>query len=398
MRNHPLHIIGGTYQEYCLSPEWDQVFGSGGRAAIAAKGHCPNVILESYANEYIRARFEVSAHLHEISWSPRHFEVQPEFEYFHTLASPSINPSPFTCPQAEPIEVKAESVLRFGLLEGEAVVSAKKCVYDPQNTFAPHPFKTNGSNCDELAIVGNAQEVLTLGRACDLDTASANLATQGASVIVVKDGSRGAHVYVADQKQTIPAYFSQHVWTIGSGDVFAGIFAANWACGLSDAFEAADIASRAVAAFAESRNLPSPSQNDLKRFYRTPVSLKPGKAYIAAPFFNLKDLWMLDEARNALREVGLDYGSPYHDVAMGHADKVAPKDIALLEKCDRVFALLDGLDTGTVYELGYAASLGKPVYCFTQSSPPESLTMIAGNGARIYSDFGTAIFHTAWLS
>jgi hypothetical protein len=239
---------------------------------------------------------------------------------------------------------------------------------------------------------------MALGRANDLDTATANLVTEGAAVIVVKDGSRGAHVYVGDQKDTIPAFFSQHVWTIGSGDVFAGIFAANWACNRLGAFEAADIASRAVAAYAETRNLPSPSPHFLKSKYKTAVSLKPGKAYIAAPFFNLKDLWMLDETRYALSEVGLDYASPYHDVAMGHADKVAPRDIELLKECDRVFALLDGLDTGTVYEIGYAASLGKPVYVFTQSSPPEPLTMIAGNGARIYSDFGTAIFHSAWLS
>ena len=28
-------VVGGTYSEYCYHPEWDQIFGSGGRGAAA---------------------------------------------------------------------------------------------------------------------------------------------------------------------------------------------------------------------------------------------------------------------------------------------------------------------------------------------------------------------------
>jgi nucleoside 2-deoxyribosyltransferase len=94
--------------------------------------------------------------------------------------------------------------------------------------------------------------------------------------------------------------------------------------------------------------------------------------------------------------MGMDVFSPVHDVGRGPAQEVAPKDIEALRECDAVFALVDGLDSGTVFEAGFARALGKPVYCLAQSVAEEDLKMLVGTDCRIYFDLVTALHHLHW--
>jgi nucleoside 2-deoxyribosyltransferase len=88
--------------------------------------------------------------------------------------------------------------------------------------------------------------------------------------------------------------------------------------------------------------------------------------------------------------------SPIHDVGPGPAHLVGPADIQALEECDRVFAILDGLDAGTVFEVGYARAQGKPVYALAQAVSEENLKMVIGSHSKVFFDFVTALHHTAW--
>lgn len=36
-------VVGGLYRERCISPEWNHLYGSGGRAAAALAGQVQNV-------------------------------------------------------------------------------------------------------------------------------------------------------------------------------------------------------------------------------------------------------------------------------------------------------------------------------------------------------------------
>ena len=92
----------------------------------------------------------------------------------------------------------------------------------------------------------------------------------------------------------------------------------------------------------------------------------------------------------------MDVFSPVHDVGPGPASEVAPADIAELRGCDVVFAILDGLDSGTLFEVGYARALGKPVYVLAQRVSTEDLKMVEGSGCRIYGDLVTALHHLVW--
>ena len=105
---------------------------------------------------------------------------------------------------------------------------------------------------------------------------------------------------------------------------------------------------------------------------------------------------MIDEARAALFDVGLEVFSPVHDVGFGDPDKVAAADLSALERCDAVFAVVEGLDSGTLFEAGYARARGIPVVAYVENEKQGDLLMLQGSGCRIFTDFVSAIYHTAW--
>ena len=281
------------------------------------------------------------------------------------------------------------------MLEGTAQVDAKCCIYDPQSAFAPEPFSAGKSRADRLAIVGNREEIRHLGQDANHVQAAQQLLGHGTEVVVVKSGPAGASVVTAHGDTHVPPHRTENVWTLGSGDVFAAIFAARWGVHGADPVNAAQVASLAVATYSETMSLPVPSPKVLAK-RRAPIAAPPGRVYLAGPFFTLGQRWLVNEARQALSDFGLDVFSPLHDVGEGPANVVAPADIKALKECDVVFAILDGLDSGTLFEVGYARAHGIPVYALAQTVSTEDLKMIEGSDCRVYSDLVTALHHLVW--
>jgi hypothetical protein len=285
------------------------------------------------------------------------------------------------------------------MLESSIRVKARRCVYDPQSAFSPEAFETNGSKAELLAIVGNAAEISALSRNTDPIAGSAQLIERGeANVVVVKAGPDGAWVVEIGRTFRVPAYQTESVWTIGTGDVFASVFAAQWGVNEKDAVEAAASASRAVASYVGKMALPVPKLAQHTEQAWREVSVQKGKVYLAAPFFCIGQRWIVDEARRYLHDFGMEVFSPVHDIGHGPAHLVAPADLSALDTCDVVFALLDGMDPGTIFEVGYARSKGIPVYALAQAATEEDLKMFVGSGTKLYTDFVTAIHHTTWRS
>ena len=77
---------------------------------------------------------------------------------------------------------------------------------------------------------------------------------------------------------------------------------------------------------------------------------------------------------------------------------MAPKDIEALNACDCVFAIIDGLDSGTLFEIGYAVAKGKKVVAYVENETDGALKMLKGTGCDIQSDFTTAIYKTCWYA
>lgn len=396
-----LTIAGGTYHELCLEGDWQQMFGSGLRAA-AALARRGQPILYTFVAEMELSLVQTIAHTFGVRLSHTSSSQSVTFRYSHGLSTPSISPPLNMLAPSSSIRVAGEHVLRFGMLEGEAIVDAEMAVYDPQSAYSPSLFSSNGSRAGRLAIVCNRLEARLLTGKTAADTAAQELRrVENAELVVVKCGSQGALLCTSRGVQHIPAYRTTQVWPIGSGDVFAAAFFYHWTKGDS-AEVATDSASRAAAYYCGSKSLPLPeSSEEFADYLPLPVRDTSGEpirpaVYLAGPFFNMAERWLVNEARNALLDQGMKVFSPLHDVGIGSASEVVPADIKALTECDVVFALLDHLDSGTVFEVGYARSIGKPVVGFCQNATEDSLKMLRGTDVVIVNDFVSAIYQTAW--
>lgn len=389
-------VVGGVYHEHCIWPAWDQLYGSAGRAAAALAGHIDTITLRSYARADTAAAFQPYAASYGFIFEPIAADQTVSFEYVHSLSVPVIRPAPARIRKNAPLTAKADVVLRFGMMEGSAMVEADYCVYDPQSAFQPEPFTENGSRAAHLAIVANRGEVLAMGGAADPIAAAQALLRNGAEIVVVKAGVAGAYVVEASGVTHVPAYRTDRVWTVGSGDVFAAMFAARWASYRDAPTDAAGLASKAVAAYVDSMALPIPSAANLNATNLPEAKAAGGRVYLAGPFFTLGQRWLVDEARRCLLELGLEVFSPVHEIGPGPAEVVASADLAGLDQSDVVFAILDGIDSGTLFEVGHARAMGKPVYALAQTVSEEDLKMIAGSGCHVIDDFVTALHHVAW--
>lgn len=390
-------VVGGVYAERCIEPNWREVYGSAGRAAAAISGAVPGVRLATYRSNLLRdglanleAAFDLSLEGPEVGFAIA-------FDYTHSLAVPRIVPRPDAIPQQAPIKIADDVVLRFGMLEGTARISARRAVYDPQSAFDPRPFAENGSTADELALILNQREATCLTGETDPRSAAAALLARGdAEVVVVKMGGRGALVASSAGSRIVPAYRSASVFKLGSGDVFSASFTQFWAIENRNAGEAADLASRATSRYCETMSLPIAAAADLCDLEAACVRSAPGRVYIAAPFFNLAELWLVEELRDQLLAAGVEVFSPFHDVGPGSAELVAPLDLAALDDCSAVLAVLNGGDAGTIFEIGYATAKGKPVVALAQNMRPEDMKMPVGSGCLVVTDVVSAIYQTVW--
>lgn len=393
-----LTIVGGVYVERCIQPLWDAVYGSAGRALQAVAplvDQSPRLV--SYVGNSLEASARSLAEAVNAEFEPHPSSSSISFDYFHPLATPRIAPAPSAIVQQSPIEVRGEVVLRYGMLEGTAVVDAEVAVYDPQSAFDIESFAKNGSRAKRLALVLNRTEARALSGVSDpAEAGQALLASEGAEVVVVKMGAAGALVVTAAGTDLIPLYRTDRVWKIGSGDVFSSTFAALWGCrGMAPA-EAADCASRATAWYCNTRSLPVPEFDELRRVVDTPLQPGSGRIYLASPFFDISQRWFVEEARADLRSLGAQVFSPVHAVGPGPAHMVAPADIAGLEDCDVLFANLNGLDPGTIFEVGYAVKKGIPVVALAQNIKDEDLKMVEGLGGEVVDDYASAIYRAVW--
>lgn len=394
-------ILGGVYGEHCVRPIWDEVYGSAGRAATAIARFGGDAALHGVVDAEQRFIMENRAALEGFTFHPTEVERGVSFEYLHGLSDPVVV-GPME--SSHHLQASAEKILRFGMIEGTAVVKASYAVYDPQNATAPEPFSANGSKAEHLALVLNRHEAGLFAGDHSLppETLLTTVADQQrAEVVVLKMGPLGALVYDKGAISRVPVFRTDRVWKIGSGDTFAAHFALGWMEHGMTAHEAALQASKATAYYCDTQGYPRPHQ--LAQYPAQP--LEPSERYIngsvpqvylAGPFFSLAQLWMINEARNDLSALGLKVFSPYHDVGLGSADDVVQKDLDAIQDCDLLFAIGDGLDSGTIYEIGYARAIDKPVVLYAENESAQDKKMMEGSDCRITTDYVTGIYQTVW--
>lgn len=398
-----INIVGGVYQENCMHPSWKETYGSAGRGASCLAALGTPLTLHSYMNSDTLELICERAALAE----KFHVEAVPvvgsiSFDYVHSLAVPTIRGVPINPYQS--ISVRANNVISYGMLEGNAIVDATYAVYDPQNAGNPKSFIENGSKAEHLALILNLGEARLLSKLHEgsaKQCAESLSRQENAEVVVIKMGPQGALVWTREKTVQIPAFRTSKVWKIGSGDCFVAYFSNAWMHQKKDPVEAARVASKATAYFSETQGFADDKQ--LGTF--APDEIRPTNkylsgvmptVYLAGPFFNLQQLWMIDQVRNNLREMGLKVFSPFHDIGLGSAKDVVQKDLEGIRASDVLFAIADGLDAGTIYETGYARALDKRVIVYSECESEGALKMLSGSNCSLQGDYATAIYCTVW--
>ncbi|WP_229506767.1 PfkB family carbohydrate kinase [Pseudoduganella rivuli] len=382
-----------------MRPGWKEIYGSAGRAASAIAAAGGSVCLHGYADPIADDALKQRAVLEQFKVDLTSVSDATTFHYVHGLAIPSITAQ---SPQQTNIVITQERVVRFGMLEGDAIIHATWAVYDPQNVSAPVHFAQNGSTAEHLALILNRYEAKVLSgvNGAPEQMAQALIKDCGAEVVIIKLGPQGALVYTSNGAEYIPAYRTGKVWKIGSGDTFVANFAYQWMSGKTP-IDAANQASKATAYYCEHNGFATTEQLD--NYAPVPVTLSARcrqgyrpKVYLAGPFFTLAQLWLVEQARDQLGALGLEVFSPYHDVGHASANDVAQKDLAAIDSCDILFAISDGLDSGTMYEIGHARAKDKAVVIYCENEPGNALKMMLGAGCIISADYVSAVYQTLW--
>lgn len=399
-------IVGGTYEEQVTVPAYEEVAGSGLRAAAALRSqgrvHLATAIDEVMAPVAwsVFKTLSIDATIVE--------RTEPVgFRYFSPVATPSINgPS---ASHAQTLAVDDDVALVFGMVEtGSRDIRARQAVVDPQRPRDLTALDLDGIVADKLTIVANAREMRALTQTTDLtDGVRRIMNSRSVVAVVVKDSARGCLVLSTSDgtPRKVGPYPTRSVWPLGSGDVFASGYAYAWSEG-ADPIEAARVASSSAAWWCGTRNSRVPAEI----LAGTPVDqVLPGAApeltppdpapcvYLAGPFFTLADRWLVETCRNVLLGLGANVFSPLHDVGPG-GDEVAAQDLDGLERANAVLALLDGWDPGTVYEVGWAQRCGLPVVGFLQGTAHEGTKMLAGSGAELHGDLSSALYRCVWAA
>lgn len=385
-------IVGGFYTEVCRFPAFSGQYGSGGRAAAAIPKEGIDVEFFTYADERNMGQLRALAEATKFTAIPSSTEALFKFEYVHPLSEPLFF-SPRGRP-SEPLKVTGDIVLCFGMMEGQPVVHATTAIFDPQSHRDAKLFSSNGSTAEKLAIISNDSEVKVLTNEVDeLRAAAKLLEIERACVVIVKCGPKGAFVVTKNASERIQAYQTPRVFKIGSGDVFSSMFTYAWAVVGMDPVAAAKVASLATAYYCNTQHLPIPWPLP-ERFSPSPVPLptRIKKAYLAGPFFSPEELWMIDECKRLLTAFGVDVFSPFHAVGSGSPEVVATADLKALDDCDFVFAVIDGFDPGTLFEIGYAVGHNIPVIAIYHGDDRCNLTMLLGTRCKVYSDVCSAVY------
>ena len=131
-------VVGGVYGERCAFPLWDEVYGSAGRAAAALSSHVDSVRLHTVLPPEEQKRTAARLGSFGVHVMAREGEQLVGFDYLHCLSDPIVTPHPPDIRRQPPLNVKAETVTLFGMMECATTVEADYLRIRPSVTNETH--------------------------------------------------------------------------------------------------------------------------------------------------------------------------------------------------------------------------------------------------------------------
>ena len=321
-------IVGGTYREICAYPVYQQLVGSGLRAALALSEAIPNLNFKTCLAEADIDDFLEVAAARGIRSVITPTTATIIFSYLHPLKKPAMYPQIAEEEMFRLEKFQAERVLCYGMAEAITPVESTWLVYDPQSLI---PFESTGSKSKHLALILNKKEAAYFCKTTiesDINQLGNQLINDtDAEVVVIKNGAAGAWVFENEGITHIPVFRTPEVWPIGSGDIFSAVFAWQWMLERQSPAKAARMASRFTATYCATKQLPLPARPANYPAPKFKADQRP--IYLAGPFFTQAERWLIEELKETLEDFGHNVFSPFHEVGTeGGAKAIAEADLA----------------------------------------------------------------------
>ncbi|OFB42584.1 hypothetical protein BA059_05105 [Mycolicibacterium sp. (ex Dasyatis americana)] len=383
-----ISVVGGTYREYCAEPAIDRLLGSGLRAAGLLRSLGDTVRLHTLINDDDIAEFNAVCAGLNVDVEARTRTGPIVFTYDTPISRTTLRGEA----SAQALRVDADCVLAFGMVESAWTVRTSTLVLDPQHSKVTDLL--NSAQAQRISLVLNEHEARASTGLLDIEQAALAL-SQDVEAAVIKRGALGGIVAHQSTLTTFGAIPTATVHPLGSGDAFSAGYAHAWAAG-ADPITAAHNGARVAAAHSltDSAQVPPQLLQEIGSPLPYPQQVRP-RVYLAGPFFNLAQRQLIRTVRSALIHLAADVFSPLDEIGCG-GDEVAEKDLEGLRGCHSVFAVLDGADAGTLFEVGWATRAGIPVVGFAEHPDEHTWTMARGTGAVVVNDLSAALYSSIW--
>lgn len=390
-------VVGGTYRETCREPPVERVFGSGIRAAAVLGSATQRLVTVASAADLDACGAALDT---TVDAFPRHGTI--EFAYETPLTAPRVLMEDPADRWIDIPAVKADDVVVFGMVESRPSIEAKRVIVDPQGSLTLDDIESV-IKAGELIVVANRREASELAADQDLQSAARSVMDRtGAVATVIKCGALGALVFTTGGRiEGIPAFATEEVLPIGSGDVFTAAFAAQY-LEHGDLSTAALAASRRTAGYVWKSQLGSIDLGDFVTRV-TPPTLRsvqdPPMVYVAGSFENPEQRWSVNTISKGIDDIGGRSLAPLRDFGPKKEPSVtAQQDLDALDACDSLVLLADVARTGPFFEAGWASRIGLPVVVVSSDKDQGRYTMLRGTGASVTDDLSTAAYKAVWAA
>lgn len=117
-----------------------------------------------------------------------------------------------------------------------------------------------------------------------------------------------------------------------------------------------------------------------------PRDIYTHRVYLAGPFFTPKQIEVANLVEELSKVAKLDYFSPRTrcycppDATMAQRKMTFDMNTSAIEQCDLVLACIDDYDAGTMWEMGYAHAIRKPVISYSMV-PGRGLNLMLAQGS-----------------
>ncbi|WP_313567155.1 hypothetical protein, partial [Empedobacter sp.] len=216
-----INVIGGTYREIDYDEVSIEIYGSGYRGVKFLLENDCKVNFKTVGNKDVENYLSESKKVYEnLTFDIITYPELITFKYSYALDNPTIFPNILNISKVNSINIVADNIIAFGMLDADYKIAGLKVIYDPQTSIKPNKFSDFGK-AQELIYIVNKNEAVSIASSENIDEIRKYFFDiENVTAFIIKDGPFGATLHLPNGIVEIPSYITDNIYKIGSGDTF----------------------------------------------------------------------------------------------------------------------------------------------------------------------------------